>query len=81
MDLATQAGDSYRACYALRHAAMMSIDRDQPNNAAISVSPTAVHQSPNHSETMCSGCPIATANTWYTVHRFRRRGSHREPER
>jgi transcriptional regulator with XRE-family HTH domain len=33
VDLATQAGDSYRACYALRHAAMMLIDRDEPNNA------------------------------------------------
>ncbi len=33
VDLAIQAGDSYRACYALRHAAMMLIDRGEPNNA------------------------------------------------
>lgn len=31
--LATDAGDSYRASYALRHAAMMLIDRAEPNNA------------------------------------------------
>jgi transcriptional regulator with XRE-family HTH domain len=31
--LATHAGDSYRASYALRHAAMMLIDRAEPNNA------------------------------------------------
>jgi transcriptional regulator with XRE-family HTH domain len=33
VELATEAGDSYRASYALRHAAAMLIDRDQPNNA------------------------------------------------
>ncbi|MGB8996082.1 MAG: helix-turn-helix transcriptional regulator [Pseudonocardiaceae bacterium] len=31
--MATEAQDSYRASYALRHAAMMLIDRGQPNNA------------------------------------------------
>ncbi len=31
--LATEAGDSYQASYALRYAAMMLIHRDQPNNA------------------------------------------------
>ena len=33
VELATEAGDGYRASYALRHAAMMLINRDQPNNA------------------------------------------------
>lgn len=33
VQLATEAGDGYRASYALRHAAMMLIDRGQPNNA------------------------------------------------
>ncbi|MGH3751874.1 MAG: helix-turn-helix domain-containing protein, partial [Pseudonocardiaceae bacterium] len=33
VELAIEAGDSYRASYALRHAAAMLIDRDQPNNA------------------------------------------------
>ena len=34
VELATEAGDSYRASYALRYAATMLIHRDQPNNAA-----------------------------------------------
>ncbi len=33
VDLATQAGDSYSAAYAMRHAGMMLVDRGQPNNA------------------------------------------------
>ncbi|HKR49639.1 MAG TPA: helix-turn-helix transcriptional regulator [Pseudonocardiaceae bacterium] len=33
VELATQAGDNYRASYALRHAAAMLIDRGEPNNA------------------------------------------------
>jgi transcriptional regulator with XRE-family HTH domain len=33
VELATQAGDGYRVSYALRHAAAMLINRDQPNNA------------------------------------------------
>ncbi len=33
VDLATQAQDSYQACYALRHAARMLLDRDKPNDA------------------------------------------------
>lgn len=33
VQLAIDAGDGYRASYALRHAAMMLIDRAQPNNA------------------------------------------------
>jgi transcriptional regulator with XRE-family HTH domain len=33
VELATEAGDSYRASYALRYAANMLIHRDQPNNA------------------------------------------------
>jgi len=33
VELATEAGDGYQASYALRHAAMMLIDRDEPNNA------------------------------------------------
>lgn len=33
VDLATQAGDSYQASYALRHAAMMLLDRGKPNDA------------------------------------------------
>ena len=33
VELATQAGDNYRASYALRYAATMLINRDQPNNA------------------------------------------------
>jgi hypothetical protein len=33
VDLATQAGDSYGAAYAMRHAGMMLVDRGQPNNA------------------------------------------------
>ncbi|MGH3696775.1 MAG: hypothetical protein ACRDRX_22800 [Pseudonocardiaceae bacterium] len=33
VDLATQAQDSYQASYALRHAAMMLLDRGKPNDA------------------------------------------------
>lgn len=33
IELATQAGDSYQATYAMRHAGMMLIDRGEPNNA------------------------------------------------
>ncbi len=33
VELATEAGDGYRASYALRYAAWMLINRDQPNNA------------------------------------------------
>ena len=33
VELATEAGDSCRASYTLRHAAMMLINRDQPDNA------------------------------------------------
>jgi hypothetical protein len=33
VELATEAGDNYRVSYALRHAAAMLINRDQPNNA------------------------------------------------
>ncbi|HEX2297204.1 MAG TPA: hypothetical protein VHH34_01575 [Pseudonocardiaceae bacterium] len=32
VELATDADDAYRAAYALRHAAMMMIERDQPND-------------------------------------------------
>ncbi|MGH3767741.1 MAG: hypothetical protein ACRDS0_14500 [Pseudonocardiaceae bacterium] len=33
VDLAARAGDSYQAAYALRHAAMMLLDRGKPNDA------------------------------------------------
>jgi transcriptional regulator with XRE-family HTH domain len=33
VELATETGDSYQAAYAMRHAAMMLIDRGQPNDA------------------------------------------------
>lgn len=33
MELATDAGDAYRAAYAMRHAGRMLIDRSHPNNA------------------------------------------------
>jgi transcriptional regulator with XRE-family HTH domain len=33
VDFATQGGDSYQASYALRHAAMMLLDRGKPNDA------------------------------------------------
>ena len=33
VELATEAGDSYGAAYAMRHAGMMLVDRGQPNNA------------------------------------------------
>jgi transcriptional regulator with XRE-family HTH domain len=33
VDFATKAGDSYQASYALRHAAMMLLDRGRPNDA------------------------------------------------
>ncbi len=33
VDLAIQAQDSYQACYALRHAARMLLERDKPNDA------------------------------------------------
>ncbi|HEX2299141.1 MAG TPA: helix-turn-helix domain-containing protein [Pseudonocardiaceae bacterium] len=33
VELATQAGDAYQAAFALRHAAMMLIHRDRPNDA------------------------------------------------
>ena len=33
MELATDAGDAYRAAYAMRHAGMMLIHRSEPNNA------------------------------------------------
>lgn len=33
VELATDAGDSYRAAYAMRHAGMMLINRAEPNNA------------------------------------------------
>ncbi|MGQ0773188.1 MAG: hypothetical protein ACT4NY_02015 [Pseudonocardiales bacterium] len=32
LELATEAHDAYQAAYAMRHAAMMLVDRDQPNN-------------------------------------------------
>ncbi|MBV9164272.1 MAG: hypothetical protein JO281_22610 [Pseudonocardiales bacterium] len=33
VELATDAGDAYRAAYAMRHAGRMLIDRSHPNNA------------------------------------------------
>jgi hypothetical protein len=43
VELAIEAGDSYQAAYALRYAAGMLMDRDQPNNALKLVQLAADH--------------------------------------